>query len=625
MVEQRLREPTYIGQVSLVRGGQVQVRLRDVPSTLVMVEGSSHRIGQIGAFVRLPLGYTQLYGVCTQVGADAMRPEDGSENAVLELDPELFLSGYRWITVALFGESVEGQFDRGVGQYPTVGDEVHLVTSQDLDVIYQRLGTCTDTIPIGRIAGSDSVSAELSVSSLVNRHACVVGSTGSGKSNLMAVILRALADTGFTSARVLVIDPHGEYGSALPDEHTQTIAAGNAEGAKRLRVPYWALRFDELARVAFGPLSEAHNEYVRERVREMKVAASAYLSVPPSEQAVTADSPIPFSIRKLWYELRDNEDRTFEDRGGETPCARVSDGDAEKLIAAEYPPAALGSAAPFLNPGRRGLGRQLDFLRSRVHDGRFAFLFTDSDAFHPDLDGRTRRDLDALLIEWLGSSKMLTVLDISSVPSEITGIVVGSMLSLTYDALFWGMDLPVGGKQQPLLLVIDEAHRFLPRGADTAASRACNRIAKEGRKYGVGMMVVTQRPSDIDASVLSQCGTMIALRVTNGIDRGVVSSSVPDDLGGLTSLLPALRTGEGLVLGDALQVPSRVRIRRAPERPVGDDPRMPDAWRSGRPDASDYTRALAAWRAQTTAVLDVAAEIREANDGTSDDSDAGEQ
>jgi len=579
-----------------------------------MVEGSAHRIGQIGAFVRIPLGYTQLYGVCTQVGADTMRlGDDDDEGHRLETDSELTLTGYRWMTVALFGESVEGLFDRGVGQYPTVGDEVHLVTAQDLNVIYRRQQV-SDTISIGRIAGSDAISAEISVSSLVNRHACVVGATGSGKSNLMAVLLRALTESGFSSARVLVIDPHGEYGSALPAAHTQIIAGDGAGGTPTLRVPYWALRFEELSRVAFGPVSETNEEYLRERVRGLKLEASRYLVSVPDEQAVTADSPIPFSIRRLWFELRDHEDTTFEDRGAEKPCRRLHDGNAEELIAPEYPPANLGSAAPFLNPARRNIGRQLEFLRSRIHDGRFAFLFQNSDDYHPDLHGRTVKDLDALLAEWLGADKVLTVLDVSSVPSEVTAVVVGSVLSLTYEALFWGMDLPVGGKRQPLLMVIDEAHRFLPAGADSAASRACQRIAKEGRKYGVGIMVVTQRPSDIDASILSQCGTMIALRVTNGTDRGVVTGSVPDDLGGLTALLPALRTGEGLVLGEALQVPSRVRIRRAPERPIGDDPRLPDAWRTRRPDIRGYATALAAWRAQTTAAATANDEHEEPDD-----------
>lgn len=601
MSEPPLTEATYIGQVSAVRGGVVQVRLRDVPTTLVMVDGSAHRIGQIGAFVRIPLGYTQLYGVCTQVGADGRAPVADDEAPLLE-ESEPRLVGFRWMTVALFGESVEGRFDRGVGQYPTVGDEVHVVTSRDLDVIYAHRGSLADALTIGRVAGSDAVPAALSVSAIVNRHACVVGSTGSGKSNLVAVLLRALAAGPYKSARVLVVDPHGEYSSALPVEHTQTITAGVSVPANRLRVPYWALSFDELTRITMGAMSEANAEYVRERVRQLKVEAAQHLAETPPEQAITADSPIPFSIRRLWFELRDAEDVTYTDRIQE-PATRseATEGSAERLVAREYPSANLGNQAPFLSQQRRGIGRQLDFLRARLLDSRFAFMFDDGDGYHPSQDGKTASDLDQLLRSWIGRDKPITVIDVSALPAEVLGVVVGSMLTLIYEALYWGMLLPTGGKQQPLLLMIDEAHRFLPADADTAASRACGRIAKEGRKYGVGLVVVTQRPSDIDSSVLSQCGTMIALRVTNGTDRAAVAATVPDDLGGLTALLPSLRTGEGLVLGDALQVPSRVRINRAPARPIGDDPRLPETWLQPRPPNEGYTTALGAWRAQTTA------------------------
>lgn len=606
MPEPPLADATYLGQVNSVRGGVVQVRLRDVPTTLVMVDGSAHRIGQIGAFVRIPLGYTQLYGVCTQVGADVVPTTDSGDDDLLEIEPNRSLAGYRWMTVSLFGESIEGRFDRGVGQYPTVGDEVHLVTGRDLDVIYEQRGQASDGVVIGRVAGSDAIPAALRLSALVNRHACIVGSTGSGKSNLVAVLLRALATDTYSSARVLVIDPHGEYASALPAARTQRIGTGTGTGIDRLRVPYWALPFDELIRVAMGTLGDREKEHVRERVRALKVEASQHLPTPPSEQAITADSPIPFSIRRLWHELEDAERMTFTDRDQrpETLCERISDGSPEGLVPPEYPAATSTNSAPFLNQQRRGLARQLDFMRARLLDSRFTFMFDTSDGFHPDLDGAVESDLDSLLAGWVGTDKPVTVLDVSGLPPEVLGVVVGTMLTLVYDALFWGMNLPVGGKQQPLLLVMDEAHRFLPAGADTAASRACARIAKEGRKYGVGLIAVTQRPSDIDPGVLSQCGTMVALRVTNGSDRGAVKSTVPDDLGGLTALLPSLRTGEGLVLGDALQVPSRVRIHKAPARPVGDDPELPERWLTSRPDAVGYTSVLAAWRNQTTAVPD---------------------
>lgn len=175
------------------------------------------------------------------------------------------------------------------------------------------------------------------------------------------------------------------------------------------------------------------------------------------------------------------------------------------------------------------------------------------------------------------------------------------MLRLIYDALFWAMELPVGGRQQPLLVVLDEAHRFLPQDGDTSAHTVVSRIAKEGRKYGVGLMVVTQRPSDVDLAVLSQCGTMIALRVTNSKDRSAVSSTIPDDLGALTELLPTLRTGEMLVLGDALQIPSRIRVRKARSKPVGEDAPLPDAWRGeDRPEPMLYAAAVKNWRSQST-------------------------
>lgn len=173
------------------------------------------------------------------------------------------------------------------------------------------------------------------------------------------------------------------------------------------------------------------------------------------------------------------------------------------------------------------------------------------------------------------------------------------MLRLVYDMLFWAMELPIGGRKQPLLVVLEEAHLFLPEGCDTPAARTVSRIAKEGRKYGVGLCVVTQRPTEVESSVLSQCGTMIALRLTNPTDRSKVESAMPDDLGAISGMLPSLRTGEGLVIGEAMPIPSRIQFYRAGNRPRGDDPDMPAAWRETRPDGSLYAEALANWRRQS--------------------------
>lgn len=606
MRDDRGLEPTFIGRIASVRGGVVRVRLQGLPTTLVMVAGEAYRVGQIGAFLRIPLGYTHLYGVCTQVGADAAPPLPAEDPAPLPApDEDAPPDSYRWLTLSLFGESVGGHFDRGVGQYPTVGDEVHLVTQADLEVIYSGRGD-DDAITVGRIASSAGLPARLQLSTLVSRHSCIVGSTGAGKSNLVAVVLEELSGLALPSARTLVIDPHGEYAASVGARARVIHTGANLpEDMPRLRVPFWALPFDELIDMTMGEMAPGALELLRDRVAAMKRDAAPSLLSPPPLETITADSPVPFSLRQLWFDLEHDQRATYEKSDGQTDADRCHPddaGDAATLRPPLYPPAAPGMKAPYVGKRRLPIGRQLDLLHTRLRDSRFAFMFDPDDPLHPDLDGKIKADLDSLLAEWIGGEKPITVLDVSGLPPEVSGAVVGTMLRLIYDALFWAMELPVGGRQQPLLVVLDEAHRFLPHEGDSPAHRVASRIAKEGRKYGVGLMVVTQRPSDIDPGVLSQCGTMIALRVTNGKDRSAVASTIPDDLGDLTELLPSLRTGEALVLGDALHVPSRIRVRKAARKPLGEDPPLPGAWREPqRPDASHYAAAVANWRAQSTA------------------------
>ncbi len=581
------------------------MKLDELPTTLVMVAGQSYRVGQIGAFLRIPLGYTQLYGVCTQVGADAApQRSDPTEIEIVNSVDSPELSGYRWLTLALFGEAVGGEFDRGVGMYPTVGDLVHLVTPRDLRAIY-RDQSPGNAISVGRIAGAAGLPARLEVSALVSRHSCIVGSTGAGKSNLVAIILDALTGEEFPSARLLVVDPHGEYASAMGTKaRVITTGPAMATDPRRLRVPYWALPFDELIDMTMGKMQDSNLEHLRERIRDMKADAARLMVDPPPDGTVTADSPVPFSMKKLWFELEDRERATYTVSNGQDNSNisdRVEEGDAEQLVSPKYPPASSTNSAPYPNRSRWGIRRQLDLLRSRMRDSRYAFMFADNDDLHPNLDGVVKKDLSKVLAEWIGGPEPVTVLDVSGLPPEVMSTVVGTMLEIVYGALFWAMELPVGGRLQPLLIVLDEAHRFLPVGKDSVTHRAVSRIAKEGRKYGVGLMVVTQRPSDVDGSVLSQCGTMLALRVSNPSDRSAVASSIPDDLGGLTELLPSLRTGEALVLGDALQVPSRIRVHKARRKPIGEDPTLPEAWqRTPRPDVIHYEQAVRNWRAQST-------------------------
>jgi hypothetical protein len=604
-----ITDPTFIGQVASVSGGIVRVRLReDMPTTLVMIHGESYRVGQIGAFFRIPLGYTQLYAVCTQVGADAAPSniEQGELSGKLETASADRLAGYRWMTIALFGESIGAQFERGVGQYPTVGDEVHIVTNDDLQVIYGWARSKKGTVPVGTIAAASGISADLNVAGLVSRHCAVVGSTGSGKSNLVSVLLNAIASDEFPSARVIVVDPHGEYSSALGDKaYVFRLNPHEESGEKPLQVPFWALPFDELQLMTLGGLQPNHEAAIREQVLDLKMQAATALQTPPPVETLTADMPIPFSIHRLWYELDQVERKTFSTTGANQREADAylpeEVGNAETLTPDRYPIASPYNQAPYKNQRKRNIERQLDMMRTRLRDGRFKFLFRPGGGYEPTLGGGITSDLDNLVRDWVGHHRQVTVFDVSGLPSEILSTIVGTMLRVVYDMLFWAQELPVGGRQQPLLIVIDEAHRFLPEGGSTPAHRTLSTIAKEGRKYGVGLMLVTQRPSEIDSAILSQCGSMIALRTTNSVDRAKIIAALPDDLGGLADLLPSLRTGEGLFLGEAMAIPSRVRIYKSMEKPVGDDPKLPEVWQAvDRPPENEYLQALANWRAQST-------------------------
>ena len=581
--------PTLIGTIRALTGASVNIELRkDLQSTLTIVHGETHRIGQIGSFVRIPLGYTNLYAVVTQVGASA-----APGNVIL--GPE---SSHRWLSAVLFGESVSGVFERGVSQFPTIGDEAHVLTTTDLETIYSS-SSSSCSILVGTISSSSGIAAHLDLTRIVSRHTGIVGSTGSGKSNSVAVLLEAIAMQGFPSARVLVLDAHGEYGAVVAGSGHVYRLHPSAAHERPLYVPFWALPADEFIAIAMGKLPQAAESAVRDAIADLKRAAAVHLQTPPPQEAITADSPIPFSARRLWFELDDYERVTYKERQPWTLADKTVVGSAQALTSNVYPPPGPGTSQPFLGP-RRGISRALELMRSRLQDARFSFLFSPGPDLSPDLDGRVRKDLDEVVANWIGHDRPITVIDISGLPSDAMAAIAGTVLRITYDALYWGRGTPIGGRSQPLLVVLEEAHRVIPSGIDSPSLRSTTQIAKEGRKHGVGLVVITQRPTELDQSVLSQCGTMITLRLSNHADRAVVASAMPDDLGNLAAMVPALRTGEALVVGEAVKIPTRIRFRLAGSRPLGDDPQLSTGWKNAtRPDSNHYATAIANWRKQS--------------------------
>jgi len=584
------RDVTFFGIVRKVVGARVHVEVSpDIPSASPIINGRIYRLGQVGSFVRIPLGFLNLYGIVSTVGAsEGLPPDDDAEPS----------HGLRWVEIQLVGESFgTSGFQRGVSAFPTLDDHVHVVTEDDLALIFGISGPAM--VEIGSLAASESLPAKINLDRLVTRHGAIIGSTGSGKSNTVAGLLKALTNGTFPSARIVVIDPHGEYAAAL-NGRARVFSIGDHQHA--LQVPFWALSFDELAWFLVDRRTAAESQpdlALRDFIYELRRANTANLRAGSlNADDITVDSPVPFSIQKVWYNF-DRKERVTYENTARNQEALIAEGDPETLKSATFKAVGLGSAAPFKPQPPPFMAGYVSKILARLKDKRFDFLLNQR-----EFDGHIK-DLDDLLCEWLDHEHAITVFDLGGVPFEVIDLVVGVMSRILYEGMFWGRDLPGIGKQRPLLIIYEEAHGYLPKGGSGQfiaghASRAVRRIFKEGRKYGVGSLVVSQRPSELDETILSQCGTFFALRLSNSDDQARIKSAVPDALGGLIDMLPALRTGEALVLGEAVHIPSRVRFPLVEPRPRSEDPETAKRWRESRVENARYKDAVTSWRRQRT-------------------------
>ena len=340
--------------------------------------------------------------------------------------------------------------------------------------------------------------------------------------------------------------------------------------------------------------------------------------------AVTVDTPLPFSVYQLWHDLyslhcathtaSSNQNQTEATRAyisdGAPPVK--AEGDAYKLVRPKFQPVTNDAGAAKVYKGLyTDMPRtHLDMLESKLRDPRMQFLFNPGE-WSVDADGKTQSDLDALLTAWIGSDTPISVFDLSGIPTSIVDDMVGAVLRILYDAIFCGRLKKEGGRERPLLVVLEEAHVYLGAQSKSRAATAARRIAKEGRKYGVGLMLVSQRPSEVDTTILSQCGTVVALRLTNDADRSQVMSCASDNLKGLFSMLPVLRTGEALIVGEAVNMPIRALIDRPVEgrRPDSEDPvvvvpkgadgiRIKSGGWTESIESEDYKPLVEAWRKQ---------------------------
>lgn len=576
------QDPTCIGKVRHVLGATVTVALDpDLAGVAPIYRGQLQPIGQIGSLVRIPQGLIDLVATVTLVGiaelAGKVPPSD-----VIQRDE-------RWLQVQLLGEidRATGRFQRGVGAFPGLDDPVHFATPEELAAIFPRADE--QHLRLGRLSAAEDVPVCLNASKLVVRHAAVVGSTGSGKTSIVASLMQSFVRGGWTAANIVVVDPHGEYARALAD--SAAVRSVLADDVNRLRVPYWALPASDIVRIFAGApggatFTNRFNDLVAQARRQF-VETADWLTLDPS--AVTADTPVPFDIRPIWHKLDSENRETRRAKADPASVCQIGPGDAATLRPAQFEPYGPGGQSPHQAPTYGVYGATPELLRLGLLDPRLHFFQEPlGDPAGPD-------PLVEVMQDWLGGDRPISVLDFSGVPAMAADLAIGVVLNMLFEvALRSESDGPGIGRPSPVLVVLEEAHRYLGASANSITRDSANRIAREGRKYGVGLLLVTQRPTELPETALAQCGTLIALRLTNAGDQGAIRAALPDTVAGLAAVLPSLRTGEAIVSGEALVLPVRAMLDRPNPIPLAEDPSL-DAWRQDR-RRPNISEPLAAWR-----------------------------
>jgi len=490
---------------------------------------------QLGAVVKTATPSTIVYGIVT--GFNVPLPSRQTDQDELEL-VELELVG----EVAVAKTNGAHRFQRGVSTYPCLGDGVFAATQEDLRLVYAA--PSVPTARIGTVHQDPSLPVFVLTDELLGKHFAILGTTGTGKSCAVATVLHAILRQ-HPAGHVVLLDVHNEYSQAF---------RGSAEilTPSTFELPYWLLTFEELEELVLGDSQERSAEapLLAEFVLTAKrlFAGEGQRTTP-----ISVDMPVPY---------------------------RMSD--VERLI-----DQAAGSLNNKADP--RSYMRIKGRLKSLQSDPRFGFMF-------PRVQARdTMVAVLSKLFRVPVDGKPLTIIDLASVPSEVLNVVVSVLCRMTFDFALWS------DRAVPILLVCEEAHRYCPldsRAGFEPAKRALARIAKEGRKYGLSLCVVSQRPSELLPAVLSQCNTMFALRMPNNADQDFVRGALRESASGLLNFLPTLRNSEAIIIGEGVPVPVRVRIDDLPEenRPLSGTAKFSKAWVTDVADPAFLAGVVERWR-----------------------------
>ena len=511
-------EQKQLGVVIEVINTTVVVLLdREITNMTKKIGDRVYYIGQIGSYVLIPIGAIYVIGIVAAIKKEETR-EDGVN-----------FTQYL-MTVTLVGTIRKGKYETGVSVMPTVDMIVYLLEDKDIKSIFTAYQQYN--FSIGQLSLFENERAYLDPNRFFGKHLAILGSSGSGKSYTVASILQKVAR--FSDTHIVLLDLHNEYREAFPD-------TGQFCDIASLELPYWLMNAEEMLEMFVEPSDE--NASVQGAVLQDLIYAAKKAKNPSLADVITIDTPVAYDLKEIRTKLH------FLDTEKISGPAGMKEG-------------------PYFGKFTRLLIR----LDNKISDPRYAFLF------QPNICVETESVMPLLMTLFgLASKARITIWDMSGVPFDVVKTISALIARVTFDFNFWNPKR----NDLPILLVFEEAHNYLSTSTDgsKAARRTVERIAKEGRKYGVSCMIVSQRPSEISETILSQCNNFIILRLLNPTDQAYIRRLMPDTFSGLDDVVPLLRQGESIIIGDSIPIPQRVQIDLPTPTPHSADVKFFDKWK----------------------------------------------
>lgn len=599
-----------IGNVIRVQAGNLDVLLtvRDLD---LEHDGRNYRVGQLGSYVTMPLDDRTLVGFVTACGR---------QETAADVEPEII------VNVQLLGEIKAGRFTRGVNEPPIVGDDVWVAVQDDFEAIFgsfdQLLAGAKHpkSFTLGKFAMNRDFDVKVLGSEFLNKHAAIVGNSGSGKSCTTAKILQEILH--LPQAQIVMFDMHGEYRAAFSDEQGNIDPNVTYLGSEDLVLPYWLLRYDEIETLLVDRSNPLHISsqisFLRTALLEFKRDAARELGL---TRELTLDTPIYFSLDRIKNYAENLNEARYVLNSEHLAFQKLA---LRSLEPVEQQELMRKQRCEFNKGNPEGevphplyFGKLIGFIdqiETRLADRRYEFLLRPIE--HADGSSFFTNELSAdntagqmsqvmhhlirLLTGRVEPRSNLTIIDLSGIPFDVVDVTVAVITRLLFDLNFW----TPAHKRQPILLAFEEAHNYIPRDSrqQSFARTAVERVAKEGRKYGVAALVISQRPSELSETVLAQCNSMMVMRLNNPDDQAYVARVVSDYFASLIDMLPIMRPGEGFVIGDCVLMPLRTLVELPARTPRSGDVDFFGVWSAEQPE-SDIDEIVEHWWRQDRQIL----------------------